>query len=266
MQSGLRSARALTYFRLTFFWVVFAGLLIGTGPIVAVFHNRWATGAAFGAIVSSGIVLLILWYSRKGWTQLSACGIGIDGGTPLRLGVGAVLGLLLLAPVLMVLATVEGVYWVRTPQVNPVTIGAALVSYLLLACMEEVGFRSYPLLGLKRVLGLWTAQSIVAVAFIAYHVLNGQAWVSAVVGTGLGSLLFGMAAVASRGLALPIGLHAMWNFGSWALGDKGGPGVWTPVFPHSRGRSGEFAYVAAFLLWTVGFLFWQKCVMKARFD
>ncbi|HYP12588.1 MAG TPA: CPBP family intramembrane glutamic endopeptidase [Bryobacteraceae bacterium] len=169
---------------------------------------------------------------------------------------------MLLAPVMMVLATVEGVHWVRAPQVDLATIGAALFSYLLLARMEEVGFRSYPLLPLKRILGLWTAQSIVAVAFIAYHVLNGQPWVSAVVGTGLGSLLFGMAAVTSRGLALPIGLHAMWNFGTWALGDKGGPWVWTPVFAHRPGRSGEFAYVAAFLLWTAGFHFWQKWATK----
>ena len=259
-------ARALTYCRLILFWVIFAGLLAGAGPIVAVFRNRWAASAALGALVSSGIVLLILWYSRKGWTQLSACGIGIDRGTPARLGIGAVLGLLLLVPVFMVLATVEGVRWVRVPQVNPPIVGAALFSYLLLACMEEVGFRSYPLLGLKRVLGLWTAQSIVAVAFIAYHVLSGQHWISAVVGTGLGSLLFGMAAVASRGLALPIGLHAMWNFGSWALGDKGGPGIWTPVFAHPPGLSGAFAYVAAFLLWTAGFLFWRNRVTKVSSD
>lgn len=62
-----------------------------------------------------------------------------------------------------------------------------------------------------------------------------------------------MAAVASNGLALPIALHAAWNFGSWALGDKGGPGLWTPVFIQPPGMAGTFAYVAAFLLWTAAF-------------
>ena len=71
-------------------------------------------------------------------------------------------------------------------------------------------------------------------------------------------LLFGTAAIASRGLAVPIGLHAAWNFGSWTLGDKGGPGLWTPVFSHPPGLAGAFAYVAAFVLWTVAFSFWSN--------
>ena len=41
-----------------------------------------------------------------------------------------------------------------------------------------------------------------------------------------GSLLFGMAALATRGLAVPIGLHAMWNVGQWILGEKELPGLW----------------------------------------
>ena len=48
-------------------------------------------------------------------------------------------------------------------------------------------------------------------------------------GAFVGSVLFGMAALAMRGLAVPIGLHAAWNFGQWTVGEKDFPGIWKPV-------------------------------------
>jgi membrane protease YdiL (CAAX protease family) len=85
---------------------------------------------------------------------------------------------------------------------------------------------------------LWMAQMIVAMAFIFYHVALGWPWANAILGTGAGSLLFGMAAIASRGLAVPIGLHAAWNFVDWAMGGKGSDGLWKPVAKH-----GSFSFV-----------------------
>ena len=252
----LQQTAGASYLRLMLFWAVAAGLMAGSGPVVAAFRGRWAESASLGALVSSGIVLLIFLYSKLGWTRMSECGVGFDRGTAARVGLGFVLGLLLLAAPVAVLAVVDGVRWARAPQVDLSVAAAAVGAYLLLSCMEEVVFRSYPLLGLQNALGVWTAQAIVAVVFILYHVVGGQPWVSAVVGTGLGSLLFGTAAMATRGLALPIGLHAAWNFGSWALGDKGSPGLWTPVFTHPPSVAGTFAYIAAFLLWTVAFVVW----------
>jgi hypothetical protein len=38
-----------------------------------------------------------------------------------------------------------------------------------------------------------------------------------------------MAALAMRGLAVPIGLHAAWNFGQWTLGEKETSGLWRPI-------------------------------------
>ncbi|WP_419190754.1 type II CAAX prenyl endopeptidase Rce1 family protein [Saltatorellus ferox] len=35
-----------------------------------------------------------------------------------------------------------------------------------------------------------------------------------------GGLLWGMSAIATRGLAVPIGLHAAWNFSSWSGGAR----------------------------------------------
>ncbi len=45
----------------------------------------------------------------------------------------------------------------------------------------------------------------------------------------MGSLLFGMAAIATRGIAVPVGIHAARNIGDWLRGGKSMPGVWRPI-------------------------------------
>jgi uncharacterized protein len=104
-------------------------------------------------------------------------------------------------------------------------------AFLAIACTEELGFRGYPLRTLHPVLGLWPAQAVVALAFGLTHVVYGWSLADVVMGVLPGALLFGLAAVASRGLALPIGLHAAWNLASWSIGVRG---PWTMVV-----RAGE---------------------------
>jgi hypothetical protein len=38
-----------------------------------------------------------------------------------------------------------------------------------------------------------------------------------------------MAAIATEGLAVPIGMHAAWNFASWLIGFKESSGYWRPI-------------------------------------
>ena len=82
---------------------------------------------------------------------------------------------------------------------------------------------------------------------------------SSLLGTGTGSVLFGMAAIATRGLPVPIGLHAAWNLGAWALGDKQYPGLWEIVIEESSqpaaGTVGALAYFGVLGFATLGFWF-----------
>jgi membrane protease YdiL (CAAX protease family) len=95
---------------------------------------------------------------------------------------------------------------------------------------------------------------IVALIFTLEHRAGGYSWTNALFVAFVGSLLFGTAALATRGLALPIGLHAAWNFGQWIIGEKETPGLWKPIIP--GGPSGNandvalIAYVAVFGLAT----------------
>ena len=66
-----------------------------------------------------------------------------------------------------------------------------------------------------------------------------------------------MAALAMRGLAVPIGLHAAWNFGQWTLGEKETPGLCRPVVEHGYvlyvDHMGMLGYLLVFGSATVAF-------------
>lgn len=81
-----------------------------------------------------------------------------------------------------------------------------------------------------------------------------------------GSLLFGMASIATRGLAVPIGIHAAWNVADWMRGNRSAPGLWHPEvakgFETSVSTAGIVAYVVLMALATLGFWLWHR--MKRR--
>ena len=70
-----------------------------------------------------------------------------------------------------------------------------------------------------------------------------------------------MAAIATRGLALPIGLHAAWNFGDWMRGGKGSMGFWKPVVEDSLKEWSAFAGMTSYVLVmcsaTLAFWWWH---------
>jgi hypothetical protein len=137
----------------------------------------------------------------------------------------------------------------------------ALLAYITLASREELAFRGYPLRRLDSSFGAWTAQFVVALVFAVEHVAGGSTWTNAILGVFVGSLLFGMAALVMRGLAVPIGLHAAWNFGQWTLGEKETSGLWRPIVEQGYklhvDRVGMLSYLLVFgsatvALWLFG--------------
>jgi membrane protease YdiL (CAAX protease family) len=76
-----------------------------------------------------------------------------------------------------------------------------------------------------------------------------------------------MAALATRGLALPIGLHAAWNFGQWMIGEKETPGLWRPVVAGGPSAHADhvamIAYIVTFAVATLAF--WRyRGISRAR--
>ncbi|HEX3007925.1 MAG TPA: CPBP family intramembrane glutamic endopeptidase, partial [Bacteroidales bacterium] len=97
-----------------------------------------------------------------------------------------------------------------------------------LAFMEELGFRAYPLETLKDKVGIRPTIFITSLLFGSYHIVNGWTIASSLYGPAIWGLLFGLAAVYSRGIAMPTGVHYACNLTTSAFGDPGSNvSIWT---------------------------------------
>jgi Predicted metal-dependent membrane protease len=173
-------------------------------------------------------ILTILFVRWEGLT-LSAVGVIPGKHTSSRLLIGFLIGtgISLLQPALVMLSGKVNLVYNSGTGIS--LIVSHFLLYLLVACREEIAFRGYPLRSLNYSIGPFWAQVIIAIIFSLEHVAGGMTWLNAIIGSGTGAILFGVAALRTKGLALSTGLHMAWNFGQWVIGFKGTPGVWSAV-------------------------------------
>jgi membrane protease YdiL (CAAX protease family) len=214
--------------RVLLFFLICSLLLTLAGPLCSRFP-RQLSQLVLGSITTVATVIVTGLFLRWDKLRFGDVGAALDSHSVIRMFVGFALGLLLVALQTCFVMLVGHVHWVRTPSVGLEPVGLALLAYVTLASREELAFRGYPLRRLDDRFGVWSAQFIVALVFAIEHLAGGSTWANAILGAFAGSLLFGMAALATRGLAVPIGLHAAWNFGHWTLGEKETTGLWSPV-------------------------------------
>jgi uncharacterized protein len=133
------------------------------------------------------------------------------------------------------------------PHISFFDILSPLLLYFLIACREELAFRSYSLRSLNISLGPILALIIIGVIFIVEHVAGGMTWRTAILGSGAGAILFGISALKTKGLALSLGLHSAWNFGQWTFGFKNKTGIWEAVVEKGYESKLENVGLIAFL-------------------
>lgn len=223
--------------------------------------GQWSAVAVGGA-TSAAMVAVTIIFVRWDRLRLADVGAALSHRSLQRLLAGFGLGLSLVAAQTFLVSAAGHVRWVRSSASGVAPVGLALLAYLLLASREELAFRGYPLRRLEKSLGAWIALIVVALVFALEHIAGGYTWGSALMGPFAGSLLFGMAALATRGLAVPIGLHAAWNFGQWAIGEKEVAGIWKPVVEQGYGSfvswAGWISYLLVIGAATAGFWFFAR--------
>jgi uncharacterized protein len=239
--------------RVALFIISCAVIVAVAAPFATKLPGQWPE-VVIGTIAALGALALTAVFVRWEKLRMDDVGAAPDARTPERLAIGFVGGLFLVAVWALISVAAGQRRWVRTPGVELSSGGIALMGYLALSCREELAFHGYPLRRLQSRFGIWPAQLMVAAAFAIEHRVGGWFWADALLGAGVGSLLFGMAAIASRGLAVPISLHAAWNFGQWVLGMKGTPGLWK-----SEGSGGgTVIYIAVFGTATIAIALWHR--------
>jgi membrane protease YdiL (CAAX protease family) len=86
--------------------------------------------------------------------------------------------------------------------------------------MEEIAFRSYPLILLQESYGARFTIYVGALAFAMYHYIPGGNLLGSLLGTGIWGVVYGLLAIWTKGIAFPTGFHFALNLSQAIFGMK----------------------------------------------
>ena len=251
--------RKLTLIRVVLFCLLCAIAFATFSGLTKNFLTEWKQHLLLIITIAFTYGLTIIFVK---WEKLQLKDVGVVANNmtfkKVVIGFGIGLFMTLLQPAFVLLF---GHYEIAlTSSISSYTIIFYLALYILVAIREELAFRGYPLFSLNLRFGLWTAQIIILIIFSLEHVAGGMTWLQAFLGAGTGALLFGFAALKTNGIALPIGLHAAWNFGQWCLGFKKETGLFHGIvekgFENVVERNGWISYLVIMTVVIVIFYFY----------
>ncbi|HEY1871025.1 MAG TPA: CPBP family intramembrane glutamic endopeptidase [Chitinophagaceae bacterium] len=114
-----------------------------------------------------------------------------------------------------------------------------LPTIIVLAFMEEVAFRGYPLIVVKNSVGVAPALIVTSILFGLYHVVFGWG-TTGFISTTIWGLLFATLAIYSNGISMPVGFHSAINLAQLTFGLTGDPSSLWKVVTINRSPSETF--------------------------
>jgi uncharacterized protein len=212
-----------------------AGMAVGivssmSGEVTGRLASTWLFPLVFLMILAG-----VTWAAcRLERTKLDSLGIALTQGRAVEFLAGFLVAALVFAVVAWARAISVGAEWTFNAATGVRSAVAALPLVLLLVLAEELLFRGY---AFRKACVLWGGPVTLIVSsllFGLYHLMWSSAW-----GMGalflfampaVGGAVFGLAALRTNGLALPVGLHlgGNWVGGSvLGLGVPEGGALWT---------------------------------------
>lgn len=194
--------------------------------------------SAIGPMLTLLVTYLFLKFDKK---TFSSIGLKFERATIGKFCIGFLFGILTMTVLILSIVYASGL------SIQPTKSGSilfvlfsALPIIILLAVMEELTFRGYPMITLKNGVGAMPALIITSVLFGLYHVVFGWG-IQGFFSTSIWGLAFGLLAIYSKGISMPTGFHAAGNLVQSAFGSSFG--IWEVVsingqqpkdFPNSR--------------------------------
>lgn len=207
-------------------WKVLAFALVLAlfeAPLVFALHALPAAVREFVpkiAVLVCGMVLATAVCLKAEGEALSSVGVRLNARFARQLAAGAVIGIALLLAAAVMVWLCGGVRFVGETRETHLLKGAAIE--LGIGVLEELAYRGYAFQRAIRGLGFRTAQIAFAVLFVASHPLDAGMSVPAMGFAMLNVFTFaiaiGMLYVRTGSLAIPIGVHAGWNWAQQSLG------------------------------------------------
>jgi uncharacterized protein len=186
-------------------------------------YERFAHG--FAGIAAALLTTAV--FLRIDKRTFASVGLRLEKATLGKFFAGLLIGVVLTALMFFCLVVFGNMKLELHTQGNTATFLLWTLALIPLALMEEIAFRAYPLVTVKEKAGLRTSVIVTAFLFAVYHIANGWNMDVSFLGPGIWGIVYGVAAVYSKGIALPTGIHYAANLVQSAIGMGKG---FTPLF------------------------------------
>jgi membrane protease YdiL (CAAX protease family) len=203
--------------RAMLFCTVFTGLFIALSFFKSAFPGKFErlVHGIIGTIAALLTTLLFLKWDKKSFSDI---GLNFEKTTLKKFFSGVLMGI-----GLMGLLTISVIYIsdfkIETNSNSDILNFIFWTLPLIpLAFMEEVGFRAYPVSILKDKTGIRITLLITSILFAIYHIANGWSIQNSFLGAGVWGIIYGLAAIYSKGISMPTGIHYAANLTTSAFG------------------------------------------------
>lgn len=176
---------------------------------------------SYGVLGVIAALLTTTVFLRIDRLSFSAIGFIFNGATIKSFIQGSFIGILIMGLLSYGVIAAAGFKIVLNTENSFSKFFLGAIPILLLAYMEEIAFRGYPLYLLKDKLGARSNLLFTSLLFSLYHIANGWAIQDAFLGPGSWGLIFGLAALYTNGIAMPTGIHFAVNLTTSAFGVSG---------------------------------------------
>jgi uncharacterized protein len=231
MEDSKTKIKTKYIFKSVLFCIVFTGLLVIFSFAKSFIPNEFERLAhgIIGTLAAFLATVLFLRFDRKRFADI---GLIFRQNTLAKFFVGVIAGGIIMGLLTMSVVYFNNLQIELNPRSNPLRFLLVTAPLLPLAFMEELGFRAYPLELLKDRVGIRLSIIITSILFALYHIVNGWSIASSFYGPAVWGLIFGLAAVYSKGIAMPTGIHYAANLTTSAFGAKNTKAsIWTITQP-----------------------------------
>lgn len=237
--------------------------------IILANHYAFEIDMVYQVILISFVSLICQLLRRKSIPDL----VGrLDISWLKELGQGLLIGAVLMLLPAILMTMLGYITWQANENIYS-TIVSGFKAYLFAVLAEELLFRGFVFQRLIQSVGKWPAQVLIGGLFVLTHIdnpgMSGITKTLASINIFLASLMFGIAYLKTKSMAMPLGIHLMANFmqgtilGFGVSGEKDSS-LLNPVFQHAPvwisggefGIEGSILGLVALTLLTALIYFW----------
>ncbi|KAA2220720.1 CPBP family intramembrane glutamic endopeptidase [Chryseobacterium sediminis] len=253
------------YFKIILFYLLSMLLFAFSNAICKTWKFPELFSLIFATVLTCGLIYIFIRWDKISLTQI---GLGGKKSWISKFCIGVCIGVVVVGIMTLIITNLTDIVFKRSPKFQPGQFALYIPLFLFVALREELTFRTYMLWRLNDKIGPILSLTCVTMVFIAEHMIAGLTLKNALIGSGLGALLFGIATLRTGNIALSTGLHFAWNSAHWMFGFKDNTGLFIETVAKGNESQGEIvaymAYTAVMLLGIVAVILISKPFQHTR--